>query len=84
MTAVIERMFGNDRNFNEKGFLTLGFNGSQPGISDYYTNNGSLYMASLAFLQMIRSGQMPHSLGLRKKHGMEMIFQEIILITRNK
>ena len=52
MTAVIERMFGNDRNFNEKGFLTLGFNGSQPGISDYYTNNGSLYMASLAFLPL--------------------------------
>ena len=52
MTAVIERMFGNDRNFNEKGFLTLGFNGSQPGISDYYTKNGSLYMASLAFLPL--------------------------------
>ena len=52
MTAVIERMFGNDRNFNEKGFLTLGFNGSQPGISDYYPNNGSLYMASLAFLPL--------------------------------
>ena len=34
------------------GFLTLGFNGSQPGISDYYTNNGSLYMASLAFLPL--------------------------------
>lgn len=52
MTAVIKRMFGNNRNFNEKDFLTLGFNGSQPGISDYYTNNGSLYMASLAFLPL--------------------------------
>ena len=41
-----------NRNFNEKDFLTLGFNGSQPGISDYYTNNGSLYMASLAFLPL--------------------------------
>lgn len=30
MTAVINRMFGDNRNFNEKGFLTLGFNGSQP------------------------------------------------------
>ena len=48
MTAVIKRMFGNNRNFNTKDFLTLGFNGSQAGISDYYTNNGSLYMASLA------------------------------------
>lgn len=52
MTAVINRMFGDNRNFNEKGFLTLGFNGSQPHISDWYTNNGSLYMASLAFLPL--------------------------------
>lgn len=52
MTAVIKRMFGDGRNFNEKGFLTLGFNGAQPEISDYYTNNGSLYLASLAFLPL--------------------------------
>lgn len=52
MTAVIQRMFSDNRNFNAKGFLTLGFNGSQPNISDYYTNNGSLYMASLAFLPL--------------------------------
>ena len=52
MTAVIKRMFGDDRNFNEKGFLTLGFNGKQPNISDWYTNNGSLYMASLAFMPL--------------------------------
>ena len=52
MTAVINRMFADNRNFNEQGYLTLGFNGSQPKISDYYTNNGSLYMASLAFLPL--------------------------------
>ncbi|WP_294481068.1 DUF2264 domain-containing protein [uncultured Bacteroides sp.] len=52
MTAVIQRMFGDNRNFNSKGYLTLGFNGSQPDISDYYTNNGSLYLASLAFLPL--------------------------------
>ncbi|WP_195534206.1 DUF2264 domain-containing protein [Bacteroides finegoldii] len=52
MTAVIKRMFGDNRNFNEKGFLTLGFNGKQPNISDWYTNNGSLYMASLGFLPL--------------------------------
>lgn len=52
MTAVIKRMFGDNRNFNAGGFLTLGFNGSQPEISDYYTNNGSLYMASLALLPL--------------------------------
>ncbi len=52
MTAVIKRMFGDMRNFNEKGYLTLGFNGAQPNISDSYTNNGSLYLASLAFLPL--------------------------------
>ncbi len=52
MTAVIKNMFADERNFNEGGFLTLGFNGQQPNISDWYTNNGSLYMASLAFLPL--------------------------------
>lgn len=57
MTAVIKRMFGkrvfgDNRNFNEKGFLVLGFNGSQPDASDYYINSGSLYLASLAFLPL--------------------------------
>lgn len=52
MTAIIQRMFGDNRNFNAEGYLTLGFNGSQPNISDWYTNNGSLYLASLAFLPL--------------------------------
>ncbi len=52
MTAVIQRMFGDNRNFNAEGYLTLGFNGSQPNISNWYTNNGSLYLASLAFLPL--------------------------------
>lgn len=52
MTAVMKRMFADGRNFNEKGFLTLGFNGHQPDASDYYTNNGSLYMTTLAFLPL--------------------------------
>ena len=52
LTAVMKRMFTGDQNFNAKGYLTLGFNGSQPDISDYYTNNGSLYMTTLAFLPL--------------------------------
>lgn len=59
MTAVIKRMFSDNRNFNKGGFLTLGFNGSQPNISDWYTNNGSLYMASLAFLPLGLSADDP-------------------------
>ncbi len=52
MTAVIRRMFADDRNFNAGGYLTLGYNGHQPDIANIYTNNGSLYMASLAFLPL--------------------------------
>lgn len=52
LTAVMKRMFASDANFNEGGFLTIGFAGKQPNIADWYTNNGSLYMASLAFLPL--------------------------------
>lgn len=52
LTAVMKRMFASGNNFNEKGFLTIGFTGRQPGIADWYTNNGSLYMTSLAFLPL--------------------------------
>lgn len=52
ITAVVKRMFADNRNFNEAGYLTLGFNSSQPQTANVYTDNGSLYMASLAFLPL--------------------------------
>lgn len=53
LTQVIENMYLSDnKNFDKEGYLTLGFNGHQPGIADYYTNTGSLYIASLIFLPM--------------------------------
>ena len=52
LTAVMKRMFKTGNNFNEDGFLTIGFTGKQPNIADWYTNNGSLYMTSLAFLPL--------------------------------
>ncbi|MGN0854323.1 MAG: DUF2264 domain-containing protein [Kiritimatiellia bacterium] len=52
LEAVRSRMFADDRNFNAAGFLTLGFNGSYPGVSDRYTNNGSLYMTSLFLMPL--------------------------------
>lgn len=52
LTAVMKRMFATGDNFNEKGFLTIGFTGRQPEAADYYTNNGSLYMTSLGFLPL--------------------------------
>ena len=52
LTQVMHRMFDQQENFNPGGFLTIGFCGSQPDIADWYTNNGSLYMTSLAFMPL--------------------------------
>ncbi|MDR2466334.1 MAG: DUF2264 domain-containing protein [Prevotellaceae bacterium] len=52
MTAAMRRMFSVDGNFNEKGFLQLGFAGHQPALADSYTNNGSLYLTSEVFLPL--------------------------------
>lgn len=52
LTAVMHNMFDGKDNFNEKGYLTIGFAGRQPNVADWYTNNGSLYMTSLAFMPL--------------------------------
>lgn len=52
LTAVMHKMFDGKENFNEKGYLTIGFAGRQPNVADWYTNNGSLYMTSLAFMPL--------------------------------
>ena len=52
LTTVMKRMFAVPGNFNEKGYLSLGFVGHQPDLADYYTNNGSMYMTSLVFLPL--------------------------------
>jgi len=52
LTQVLHRMYDRQDNYNEAGFLTIGFCGSQPHTADWYTNNGSLYMASLCFMPL--------------------------------
>ena len=52
LTSVTRRMFSHESNFNDKGFLQLGFVGHQPGLSDGYTNNGSLYLTSFSLLPL--------------------------------
>lgn len=52
LISVMKRMFSVAGNFNEKGFLTLGFAGHQPDLADWYTDNGSLYLTSLTFLPL--------------------------------
>ncbi|NDV84642.1 DUF2264 domain-containing protein [Bacteroides sp. 51] len=52
LTCVMKRMFADPGNFNESGFLQLGFVGHQPKLADVYTNNGSLYLTTLGFLPL--------------------------------
>lgn len=52
LTKVLHRMFDQQNNFNEGGYLTIGFCGKQPNVADWYTNNGSLYMTTLAFMPL--------------------------------
>ena len=64
ITAVANRMFYGQvenpaqnakalsKNYNAGGFLTIGFVGPHPNVADWYTNNGSLYLTSLAFLPL--------------------------------
>ena len=54
ITAVMKRMFEGKgaSNFTPDGYLTIGFVGSHPNVADWYTNNGSLYMTSLAFMPL--------------------------------
>ena len=52
LTKVMHRMWDAPGNFNEKGFLTIGFCGRQPEVADWYTNNGSLYITSEVLLPL--------------------------------
>ena len=53
LTKVLHRMFDQENNFNEKDYLSIGFCGnSQKNVADWYTNNGSLYMTTLAFMPL--------------------------------
>lgn len=52
LTAVLKRLFV-PKTFTKEGYLTLGLVGDQQsGITDVYSNTGSLYITSLAFLPL--------------------------------
>lgn len=52
LTAVIERQFQNPANFDESGWLRIGFAGYQPEMAEGYVNTGSLYHCTTAFLAL--------------------------------
>ena len=49
LTAVIKRHMAVKGNFDERGWLTLGFAGHQPQIAERYISTGSLYLCSVVF-----------------------------------
>ena len=59
LTAVHLNLYEGNQNFDENGWLVLGFNGHQANIADGYTSTGSLYMATLSFLPLGLSADHP-------------------------
>ncbi|MDO6415795.1 DUF2264 domain-containing protein [Sphingomonas sp. BIUV-7] len=50
--AAQRAVFSNPTNFDDKGYLTIGFAGHQPTLADWYSNAGSMYLASLSLLAL--------------------------------
>ena len=52
LSAVIRRIMAAPGNFDEHGWLTVGFCGHQPDIGERYISTGSLYLCTAAFLPL--------------------------------
>ena len=52
LTAVINRHLAVEGNFDESGWLTLGFAGHQIGCAETYISTGSLYLCTPVFLPL--------------------------------
>lgn len=52
LTAVMKRQMEAPNTYDEKGWLRVGFAGSQLKMSETYVSTGSLYMCSMAFLPL--------------------------------
>ncbi len=50
--AAQRAIFRNPSNFNEKGYLTIGFAGHQPTLGDIYSNAGSMYIAAESLIAL--------------------------------
>jgi len=52
LAAVIQKTLGAPSNFDERGWLTLGLSGHQPGLAENYISTGSLYLCATVFLPL--------------------------------
>ncbi|WP_437921043.1 DUF2264 domain-containing protein [Sphingobacterium sp. LRF_L2] len=56
LTAVLKKTLKHPRTY-ENGWLTIGLYGEQPGLGDFYNNQGSPYLTSVVFLPLGLSAQ---------------------------
>jgi len=52
LTAVMRNQMKSSENFDENGWLRIGFTGSQINMSESYINTGSIYLCSAVFLPL--------------------------------
>lgn len=52
LTAVIRNQFKSPENFDAKGWLRVGFTGSQIGMSETYINTGSVYLCAVGLIAL--------------------------------
>jgi len=52
LSAVIKRMIEAPGTFDEKGWLSIGFSGHQPGAGESYISTGSLYLCTAGLLPL--------------------------------
>jgi hypothetical protein len=52
LTAAIERSMGAPGTYDANGWLTIGLNGHQPQLGEFYISTGSLYLCLEAFLPL--------------------------------
>lgn len=50
--AAQRRVFADPSNFNDEGYLTIGFARHQPTLGDIYSNAGSMYIASESLIAL--------------------------------
>jgi hypothetical protein len=52
LQAVHKAVWTEPSNFTKDGYLTIGFVGHHPELGDWYSNNGSMYIASASLLPL--------------------------------
>jgi len=52
LQAVHKAVWSAPSNFSKEGYLTIGFVGHQPELGDWYSNNGSMYIAATSLLTL--------------------------------